>query len=104
MIHTEGLKIYGFGSFFRGAEIFNDIDFLIIHTSIDKTSCKVAIECKKLILKKIKKSHITMLSHQEEESLNFIKKSNALFLGIVETFNIETELDFLLNKRKYPRN
>ena len=96
--HNVILKIYGFGSFFKGAETFNDIDFLIIHQSISKASCKAAIDCKRMILKGIKNSHISMLSAKEECSIQFIKESNALFLCEVFANSMEHDLSNLLNE------
>ena len=72
-LNVETLKIYGFGSFFRGAKIFNDIDFLIIHETFSKFSCQAAIKCKYLIFNELKDSDISILSIKEENSLNFIK-------------------------------
>lgn len=95
--HTEILKIYGFGSFFKGAEIFNDIDFLIIHQTISKVSCRVAIDCKRMILQKIENSHICILSAKEECSIQFIEKSYAIFLGEVFATNMEDDLSNLLD-------
>lgn len=97
-LNIETLKIYGFGSFFRGAKEFNDLDFLILHQTTTKQSCQAAIECKHLILKEIKNSHISMLSIKEEESLGFIKKSSACLLGEVNTINMKNELINILNK------
>ncbi|MBW3039148.1 hypothetical protein JGX52_20955, partial [Acinetobacter baumannii] len=74
-LNAETLKIYGFGSFFRGAKQFNDLDFLILHQTTTKNSCQAAIECKRIIQKEIKNSHISMLSIKEEEATGFIKKS-----------------------------
>lgn len=96
--HKEILKIYGFGSFFKGAETFNDIDFLIIHQSISKASCKAAIDCKRMILKEIKDSHISILSTKEECSIQFIEKSNALFLCELFASSMERDLSNLLDK------
>lgn len=97
-LNVETLKIYGFGSFFRGAKEFNDLDFLILHQTTTKHSCQAAIECKRIILKEIKNPHISMLSIKEEESVGFIKKSSACLLGEVNTSNMKTELVNILNK------
>ncbi|UJA02498.1 hypothetical protein [Acinetobacter johnsonii] len=97
-LNAETLKIYGFGSFFRGAKEFNDLDFLILHQTTTKYSCQAAIECKRIILNEIKNSHISMLSIKEEESIGFIKKSRAYLLGEVNISNMKTELVNILNK------
>jgi len=94
----EVLKIYGFGSFFKGIKTYKDIDLLIIHTKISKHSCQIAIGCKLLILDEMKNIDISMLSAKEEKSLNFINKSNAFLLGTVEENNIDTDLKKVLEK------
>ncbi|WP_111858098.1 hypothetical protein [Acinetobacter sp. CFCC 10889] len=94
---NEILKIYGFGSYFNGAKNFNDIDFLIIHPTINKPSCLAAIECKALLLKKIMKSHISILSIKENESIHFIKKSNAYLLGEINVSNMEADLNKIVD-------
>lgn len=96
-LNIETLKIYGFGSYFRGVKEFNDLDFLILHQTTTKHSCQAAIQCKHLILKKIRNSHISMLSIKEEEAVEFIKKSNAHLLGEVNTIDMETDLVKILN-------
>lgn len=95
-LNVETLKIYGFGSFFRGAKIFNDIDFLIIHETFSKFSCQAAIKCKYLIFNELKDSDISILSIKEENSLNFIIKSNAIFLGEVNTSDMRKDLAHIL--------
>lgn len=98
-LNVEKLKIYGFGSFFRGAKIFNDIDFLIIHETFSKLSCQAAIKCKYLIFNELINSDISILSIKEEKSLNFIIKSNAIFLGEVSTFDMKKDLAYILDNK-----
>ncbi|HAS1313044.1 TPA: hypothetical protein I4D15_23040 [Enterobacter bugandensis] len=91
------IKIYGFGSFFQGAETFNDIDLLIIHDSNDYTSCLDAISLKMELISKFDNAHITMLSNSEEFQLNFIEKSEAFLIGFyfqVEKEDIVSEIEF----------
>lgn len=92
----EVLKIYGFGSFFKGIKTYKDIDLLIIHSEISKHSCQIAIICKSRILEKIDNIDLSMLSIKEEKSLNFIEKSNAFLLGTVQENDIDTDLKKIL--------
>ncbi|WP_336026042.1 nucleotidyltransferase domain-containing protein [Acinetobacter pittii] len=96
-LDTEVLRIYGFGSYFKGAKEFNDIDFLIIHETTTKNSCQAALECKYLILNILNEAHISILSIKEEKSVEFIKKSSARLLGEVYAKNMKTELVQILD-------
>ena len=73
-------KVYGFGSYFKGSEAFNDIDILIVHNSTSRKSCLDAISLKKGLIAKVGKASITMLSKSEEAELNFISKASAKYL------------------------
>lgn len=74
------LEVYGFGSFFYNPEHYNDIDFLIVHNTIEYDSCINAILFKREILTQIDKASVTMLSISEERKFDFIKKSLAIHL------------------------
>lgn len=73
--------VYGFGTYFKGALNFNDVDILIVHNSTNFESCKVAISLKKKLLARIEKVSVTMLSKSEESELNFIEKASAKHLS-----------------------
>lgn len=79
------IKIYGFGSFFSGSEIFNDIDLLIVHKSNSYDSCLEAITLKREIQTHINNVDITMLSESEEFQFKFIEKASATYLCSCET-------------------
>lgn len=72
------MKIYGFGSFFNGSEIFGDIDLLIIHSSNSYESCLDAIALKQEIVAHIDNADVTMLSKSEEFQFKFIEKTHAI--------------------------
>lgn len=73
--------IYGFGSFFNGSEIFNDVDLLVVHSSNSYRSCLEAITLKREIISQIDNADVTMLSRSEEIKFNFVKKAMAIPLG-----------------------
>ncbi|MGQ1155919.1 hypothetical protein ACT436_04525 [Acinetobacter baumannii] len=91
----EILRLYGFGSFFNFKTTTADIDFLVIHADITKSSCEKAIVLKNNILKLVCNAEVTMLSNKEECEINFILKSKAILLGLINSSNIEKELHFL---------
>ncbi|EHH2451565.1 hypothetical protein MPV89_004454 [Vibrio vulnificus] len=74
-------EVYGFGSFFKGALTFNDVDILIVHNSTSFESCKDAISLKKCLVARIDKLSVTMLSKSEESELDFIAKASAKYLS-----------------------
>ncbi len=97
------IKIYGFGSFFHGAETFNDIDLLIIHDSNNYTSCLDAISLKMEFISKFDNAHITMLSNSEEFQLNFIEKSGAFPIGFyfqAKKEDIVDEIEFKIKNMR----
>lgn len=83
------MRIYGFGSYFSESKLYRDIDILIVHDSSDYQSCMQAIKCKKLILKEIDKSDVSILSKSEELDFDFISKSRAVLLGEIDEGSIE---------------
>lgn len=91
----EILRLYGFGSFFNFKTTTTDIDFLIIHTDITKSSCGKAIILKNNILKLVCNADVTMLSNKEECEMDFILKSKAILLGPINSSSIEKELRLL---------
>nr|WP_312322322.1 hypothetical protein [Acinetobacter oleivorans] len=94
-MNEEILRLYGFGSFFNFKTTTTDIDFLIIHASVTKSSCGKAIVLKNNILKLVSNADVTMLSNKEEYEMDFILKSKAVFLGPINSSNMEKELRFL---------
>ncbi len=73
-------NVYGFGSYFKGSSLYQDIDILVVHSSIDRTSCLEAISLKKSIVKEIEKVVVSILSKSAELDFNFIEKSKAILL------------------------
>jgi len=92
----RGASIYGFGSFFRSEDVTGDVDFLIVHQSIEEASCRFGIQCKKSIQAKLPQAHITLLSRQEEKSLAFIRSAKAEHLGDVDDDNFEDQTRSIL--------
>lgn len=92
------MKIYGFGSYFKGSEIFNDIDLLIVHESLDRDSCLDAIRLKIEIIARIDKADIVLLSMAEETQFNFIKVASAIPLVVCESIFNDEILDELESK------
>lgn len=86
-------SIFGFGSFFRGEDGFNDVDLLIVHEDSSASSCELAILCKKKLVQLIDRVHVTMLSEKEEQQLHFIQKSSAVELGQVDELTVETDIE-----------
>lgn len=78
------MLIYGFGSYFNSRKSYGDIDILIVHDAVSKESCLKAIHIKKIILKEIVGSSVTILSKSAEEDFDFIKVSGAIGLGVVD--------------------
>jgi hypothetical protein len=92
------MKIYGFGSYFSNKKSYGDIDILIVHESNEYQSCIKALEYKKLILKNIDNSDVSILSKSEELDFNFISKSQAVLLGKINENNSLSSLDYIIDK------
>lgn len=92
-------SIYGFGSFFRSDDVTGDVDFLIVHQSVEEASCRFGIQCKKLIQAKLPNAHITLLSKREEKSLAFIRTAKAEHLGDVDDNNFEDQTLAILTSK-----
>ena len=73
-------QVYGFGSYFQGANSYHDIDILVVHSSTDRASCLEAISLKKSIVKEIEKADVSILSKSSELDFDFIKKSKGILL------------------------
>ena len=92
------IKIFGFGSYFRLQQCYNDIDLILIHESTSKESCIFATDCKTDIIKSIQRSEIVILSIVEENSIDFLNKASAIPLGVVSVNNYKKELNQVLDK------
>ena len=97
---NEELDIYGFGSFFSEDTKYQDIDLLIIHKSAEYKSCQLAIWCKRMLISKIDKADITLLTKNEEYQHSFLMKSNALIIGKVCNASAEDDINLILKKIK----
>lgn len=94
----EGVKVFGFGSFFAQFPILpRDIDLLVIHRSMDKQSCGFAIACKYLILQALPTADVVLLSEQEAEGNKFIARSGAVPLGYIWEEGIDEQIKALVN-------
>jgi len=96
---VEQVLIYGFGSYFNSDCEFNDIDILIIHDSISYSCCRFSLLCKKNIVSKLSSADVTVLSKDGERQFNFIKKSNAIFLGKVSENSLINDIKYILTKK-----
>lgn len=97
------MRVYGFGSYFKSSETFNDIDFLIVHESCDRESCLNAIRLKRELIKKIENADVVMLSMSEEACFNFIERANAVPLILCESDfdeNVFSELNLKIHSFK----
>ncbi len=94
----EEVSIYGFGSFFNNRTEFRDIDMLIIHPDINYNSCQFSLICKRYLLSIINNIELTILSCSEEKEIDFIKKSNAKFLGIVKEDSVSGDFINIIKK------
>lgn len=92
------MRVYGFGSYFKSSETFNDIDLLIVHESCDRDSCLNAIRLKREIIKRIENADVVMLSMTEEVCFNFIERSYAIPLILCESDFNENVLNELSSK------
>nr|WP_162623900.1 hypothetical protein [Paracoccus saliphilus] len=86
-------SIFGFGSFFKEENAFNDVDLLIVHEDSSAASCRLAILCKKRLVELMDRAHVTMLSEKEEQQLDFIQKSGAVEIGQVVDLTAEAEIE-----------
>lgn len=80
-MYSHGLtKIYGFGSYFAGADSFRDIDMLILHEDSKAVSIKAAIDTKTALARLERLTSCVMLSRKEEREKSFLSISHAAFL------------------------
>jgi hypothetical protein len=94
---TLRAAIFGFGSFFKGKEQFRDVDLLIVHEDSSALSCGLAIKCKKHLIEEIQGAHITMLSRNEEQQLNFIRSTEAMEIGVVSATTAHADLNHIVS-------
>lgn len=78
------VDIYGFGTYFNGSGIYNDIDIVIVHNDRTRESCCLAIACKRALQRLMSNLHITMLSKQAEQSFGFLATAHAKHIGRIE--------------------
>ncbi len=77
------VKIFGFGSYFKRTPRYNDIDILLVHENISEQSCFAALKCKSTIIDNLDSVHVSILSESEEKSVDFLKTSEAIFIGTI---------------------
>lgn len=94
MARLEKVRLFGFGSYFKHI-YYRDIDLLIIHSTLNNPSIRLAILVKNKILNRIPEADITMLSVQENNKLRFIEKSRAIFICDIREDNIDNDLDLV---------
>lgn len=99
-LSEEELLIYGFGSYFNGRAEYQDIDLLILHESIDKKSCTLAINLKEVLSTQLNLSHISILSKSEASQLSFIEKSNCILIGSVPSNAMHSGAKSIIDKIK----
>ncbi|TNH44539.1 hypothetical protein [Photorhabdus luminescens] len=92
------IRVYGFGSYFRSGETPNDVDVLILHRDCSLESCHFAILCKSLLMEKIPKLDVTMLSQDEQNDLSFITVGRALLIGIVKKSTMVCDIQKIIEK------
>lgn len=98
----ETLSLYGFGSYFTGEPLHNDIDLLIIHKNTTLASCQIAIACKRLLITKIINADIVILSKLEESANSFITTSKAKKIGNIRSNTIEDDINIIIHREKIP--
>lgn len=82
---THSATLFGFGSYFaKGPAFANDVDLLLVHRNAGRDSIEFAISCKKVIQATIPAAHVIMLSDSEECELDFIRRSNAVYLTEID--------------------
>ena len=92
------MSIYGFGSYFKGASAYQDIDLLIVHNSTDYSACLAAISLKNSILQEIGSAGVSILSRVAELEFDFIQRSQAILLVEIEGSYKDSELMELFRK------
>jgi len=80
-LKSQHISIYGFGSYFRDAPEWNDIDVLIVHNDLTPNSINLALQAKGKLKLSIEEIDISILSIAEENRLGFIENAKALFLA-----------------------
>jgi len=90
--------VYGFGSYFKETDAYQDIDILIVHALTDYISCLEAISLKKSIAQEMENTDISILSKSAELEFNFIEKSKAFLLIEIEGGYSDSVLTEILHK------
>lgn len=90
------VTVYGFGSAFVGHDrnkaLAQDVDLLIVHPSTHAASCQFAIMCKRQLAACITGAHITMLSNDEEQYLEFVRRAQGMRLGKIRADHMADDL------------
>lgn len=94
----QGIRLFGFGSFFGKKPTAKDIDLLLVHSDLSDESIDLAIRCKSLMKARVPGADIVMLSEPEERSFRFIERSDARFLGVITDKNALAHVDSLVAK------
>ena len=92
MVMMSHVAVFGFGSFFLDKAARNDIDLLLIHEDTSAGSCAFASKCKKSLAQAVKSAHITVLSRNEEQDLNFIEVAKARPIWTIADDKFETDI------------
>lgn len=95
MSHVD---IYGFGTYFNGSGIYNDIDIVIVHNDRTRESCHRAIACKRELQRHLSNLHITMLSKQAEQSFGFLATAHAKHIGRIEGVATAESINEIIRK------
>ena len=94
------VAVFGFGSFFLDKAASNDIDLLLVHEDTSAGSCAFASRCKKSLAQAMKSAHITVLSWNEEQDLNFVEVAKAQPIGTIKDDSFETDIAAISTKLK----
>lgn len=102
---TETIDLYGFGSFFSPqVSVPRDVDILILHRRIDRSSINFAIQCKVAIKSLIRNVDVVMLSKSEEQELAFLRKCRGKLLGRVTDTDPNGQLEAICRLTLAPSN
>ena len=95
---TLYVTVFGFGSHFDKIDSAEDIDLLVVHDNVSTESCALAIHCKRCLIGRISKAHVTMLSATEEEHFGFIVEAKAVRLGTVRASHLNEDTAVLCSQ------
>jgi hypothetical protein len=72
------VRAFGFGSYFNGITLANDLDILLVHNDFSMNSIRSALECKHWLTENFRKVDVVILSVSEEAETRFIEKCDAV--------------------------